>query len=67
MDLPVIAECVDARSGKRYYPGDTFPDPDAGQVERLTAAGCFAKDAASSPKAGAETPAKPKPRAKAAG
>ena len=41
----VIAECVDARDGKRYFPGDTFPNPTAAQVKRLTAAECLSDEA----------------------
>lgn len=38
---PVVAECVDYRTGKRFYPGDSFPDPEPEQAKRLTAAGCL--------------------------
>lgn len=42
-DYPVIAECVDSRTGKRFYPGDDFtPPPTDTQLARLVAAGCLA-------------------------
>jgi len=45
MRYPVIAECVDARTGKRYFAGDTFdPAPDADQAIRLLAAGVITED-----------------------
>lgn len=67
----VIAECVDARSDKRYLPGSTFPDPDADQAERLIAAGCLATekpdgfDALAAALAGDAAPASPAPPVKA--
>lgn len=43
MKYPVIAECVDSRTGKRFYPGDNFdPAPTDLQLARLTQAGCIA-------------------------
>lgn len=65
MPYKVIAECIDARSGKRYFPGEDFPAPDKDQVERLVKARCIeevsaaeakrlAKDAADRAKAEAE-------------
>jgi len=42
MAYKVIAECVDSRTGKRYFAGDVFkPDPDADQAARLIKAGCL--------------------------
>lgn len=38
---PVIAEMIDARDGKRYFPSQTFETDDAKQAARLTAAGCL--------------------------
>lgn len=43
--MRVIAEFVDARNGKRYFPGDgdkVDPPLSKEQVTRLTAAGCLA-------------------------
>ena len=41
MSFKVIAECVDERTGRRYFPGDTFdPPPSEEQAERLGRAGC---------------------------
>jgi colicin import membrane protein len=43
--LTVLAECVDARSGKRFLPGDVFdPAPTAEQAQRLVRAGCLPAD-----------------------
>ncbi len=39
--MRVIAECVDIRDGKRYFPDDDFPNPTPEQVARLKAAGCL--------------------------
>ncbi len=40
--LKVLAECVDARSGKRFQPGDEFqPVPTLAQANRLISAGCL--------------------------
>lgn len=41
MPYKVIAECIDARTGKRFFPGDTFPDPTKDQAERLVKAKCI--------------------------
>ncbi|WP_423606140.1 hypothetical protein [Sphingomonas sp. MS122] len=38
---PVIAEMIDARDGKRYFPGQAFETEDAKQAKRLTDAGCL--------------------------
>ncbi|WP_447727270.1 hypothetical protein [Sphingomonas koreensis] len=38
---PVIAEMVDVRDGKRFFPGETFETDDAKQAKRLTEAGCL--------------------------
>jgi colicin import membrane protein len=44
--LTVLAECVDARSGKRFLPGDVFdPAPAVEQAQRLVKAGCLPGDA----------------------
>lgn len=44
--LTVLAECVDARNGKRFQRGDVFdPVPTADQVGRLIAAGCLSEAA----------------------
>jgi hypothetical protein len=40
----VIAECVDQRDAKRYFPGDEFPNPTRQQLKRLTDAGCLSED-----------------------
>lgn len=40
----VIAECVDERDGKRYFPGDTFPKPTRAQAQRLTGAKCLSDE-----------------------
>lgn len=54
--LYVKNECVDRRDGtpgKRYFPGDTFPNPtdQAGEdeVARLTKANCLTTDKAEAP------------------
>lgn len=40
--LMVLAECVDARTGKRFMPGQEFqPVPTLAQANRLIAAGCL--------------------------
>ena len=41
MPYKVISECVDARTGKRFFPGDTFPEPTKDQAERLVKAKCI--------------------------
>lgn len=41
MPYKVIAECIDARTGKRHFPGDTFPEPSKDQAERLVKAKCI--------------------------
>jgi colicin import membrane protein len=44
--LTVLAECVDNRSGKRFFRGDVFdPAPTAEQALRLVKAGCLPGDA----------------------
>jgi hypothetical protein len=44
--LTVLAECVDARSGKRFQRGDVFdPAPNPEQARRLIAANCLPKEA----------------------
>jgi glycerol-3-phosphate O-acyltransferase len=44
--LTVLAECVDARSGKRFNRGDVFdPAPNPEQARRLIAANCLPKEA----------------------
>ncbi|MBN9065175.1 MAG: hypothetical protein J0H60_01510 [Rhizobiales bacterium] len=44
--LTVLAECVDARSGKRFQRGDVFdPAPNPEQARRLIAANCLPKGA----------------------
>lgn len=46
----VIAECIDARTGKRFAPGDEFlPAPDRKQAIRLLAANCIEEIDAKSP------------------
>ncbi len=43
----VIAECVDNRNGKRFFPGDTFdPAPTEKQAAVLLAANCIEEGAA---------------------
>lgn len=45
-EIKVLAECVDHRSGKRYFTGDVFnPLPTEEQAERLVAAKCLPKEA----------------------
>jgi hypothetical protein len=44
MDHLVKAECVDTRTGKRYFVGDPFPNPTAEQLVRLSSAGCIEKE-----------------------
>lgn len=45
MKYLVIAECVDARSGKRFLPGEPFdPAPDPDQAKRLIGAGAIVED-----------------------
>jgi hypothetical protein len=44
--LTVLAECVDARNGKRFQRDDLFdPAPTVEQAKRLVAAGCLLEDA----------------------
>jgi colicin import membrane protein len=44
--LAVLAECVDQRSGKRFFTGDVFdPPPTPEQAQRLVRAGCLPGDA----------------------
>ncbi|MCA0278454.1 MAG: hypothetical protein LCH86_20855 [Proteobacteria bacterium] len=44
--LIVLAECVDARNGKRFFPGDEFaPAPARDQAVRLIRAGCLPDEA----------------------
>lgn len=50
MAYKVKAECVDYRTGKRFVPGDTFPDPEADQAERLVKAGCLLEVKGRAPK-----------------
>ncbi|CAH1670730.1 MULTISPECIES: hypothetical protein [unclassified Chelatococcus] len=51
MPYVVKAECVDVRSGKRFFPGDKFhPEPDEDQAARLIAAGCLRLDGATPPR-----------------
>jgi hypothetical protein len=46
VDLKVLAECVDVRSGKRFLKGDTFdPTPGLEQAQRLVKAGCLPEGA----------------------
>jgi hypothetical protein len=53
-DLKVLAECVDARSGKRFRAGDEFsPVPTPEQAERLVRAGCLPEPAIAVAKKGA--------------
>lgn len=54
MKYPVIAECIDSRTGKRFYPGDNFdPAPTDLQLARLTQAGCIARPGAATDPAAA--------------
>ena len=44
--LTVLAECVDARNGKRYLKGSVFdPAPTLDQANRLISAGCLPVEA----------------------
>lgn len=44
--LKVLAECVDARTGRRFKAGETFaPAPTVDQAKRLIAGGCLAEAA----------------------
>lgn len=46
MSYRVIAECVDARTGARFLPGDMFePQPQPEQAERLIRAGAIVQEA----------------------
>lgn len=63
--LTVLAECVDARSGRRFQPGETFdPAPTAEQAVRLVKAGCLPAAAIEAAKA-AESDAEKKAEAEA--
>lgn len=45
-DLKVLAECVDIRSGRRFFPGETFdPAPTETQARRLVLAGVLPEGA----------------------
>lgn len=65
--LIVLAECVDSRSGKRFFAGDQFdPAPTVAQARRLVAADCLpeaAIEAATAAEADAEKAAEKKARA----
>ncbi|WP_193504449.1 hypothetical protein [Sphingosinithalassobacter portus] len=57
------------RDGKRYFPGDQFPDANDEQIQRLVKAGCLRFDPeaeAAAAKAKAEEEAKAKAEAEAA-
>lgn len=43
----VISECVDSRTGIRYFPGDSFPEAEDAHITRLMAAGVLSGETSS--------------------